>query len=99
MAMPAEIFVLAFGCALLMLHIALQGLRGGDEMMRGISLEYFESILPPEIRGPLWPYLEDHYAPEDRVRRPREEILMELLQSQKSMELNIEALKQIYEEG
>ena len=42
------------------LQIALRGLHAGDENLRGTALEYLESVLPPMIREPLWPFLEDH---------------------------------------
>jgi ATP:ADP antiporter, AAA family len=74
------------------LQIALRGLHAGDENLRGTALEYLESILPPAIREPLWPFLEDH-RPAGRTVRPREEILAELVRSNHSIMLNLEELK------
>ena len=43
-----------------------------------LRYEYLESVLPPAIREPLWPFLEDH-RPAGRTVRPREEILADLV--------------------
>jgi len=74
------------------LQIALRGLHAGDENLRGTALEYLESVLPPMIREPLWPFLEDH-RPSGRTARPREEILADLVRSNHSIMLNLEELK------
>lgn len=74
------------------LQIALRGLHTGDENLRGTALEYLESILPPAIREPLWPFLEDH-RPAGRTIRPREEVLADLIRSNQSIMLNLEELK------
>ena len=74
------------------LRIAVRGLHAGDEHLRGTALEYLESILPPKIREPLWPFLEDH-RPAGRTQRPREEILADLVRSHQSIRLNLEELK------
>ena len=74
------------------LQIALRGLHAGDENLRGTALEYLESVLPPMIREPLWPFLEDH-RPSGRTIRSREEILADLVRSNHSIMLNLEELK------
>jgi hypothetical protein len=74
------------------LQIAFRGLHAGDENLRGTALEYLESVLPPMIREPLWPFLEDH-RPSGRTVRPREEILADLVRSNNSLMLNLEELK------
>jgi hypothetical protein len=74
------------------LQIALRGLHAGDENLRGTALEYLESVLPPMIREPLWPFLEDH-RPAGRTIRSREEILADLVRSNHSIMLNLEELK------
>ena len=74
------------------LQIALRGLHAGDENLRGTALEYLESVLPPAIREPLWPFLEDH-RPAGRTVRPREEILAELVRANHSIMLNLEEIK------
>ena len=65
------------------LQIALRGLHADDTHLRGTALEYLESILPPMIRDPLWPFLEDH-RPAGRTVRPREDVLADLVRSNHS---------------
>ncbi len=74
------------------LKIALRGLHVDDQHLRGTALEYLESVLPPLIRDPLWPFLEDRRPPE-RTSRGREEILADLVRSNHSIMLNLEELK------
>jgi hypothetical protein len=40
------------------LKIAYRGLRSGDERLKGMALEYLESVLPDEVRKRIWPILE-----------------------------------------
>ncbi len=40
------------------LKIAYRGLRSGDERLKGMALEYLESVLPGEVRKQIWPILE-----------------------------------------
>ena len=40
------------------LRIALQALKAEDAPLRGMALEYLESILPPDVRAQLWPLLD-----------------------------------------
>lgn len=64
-------------------------------MLRGTALEYLESVLPPPLREVLWPYLEPE-RPTHRVPRPprdREQVLNDLLRSNRSIEIDIEALR------
>lgn len=75
------------------LQIAFRGLQTDDQNLRGTALEYLEGVLPPDIRGRLWPYLEDQRASVRTAARPREEILEDLLKSQHSIVLNLEDLK------
>lgn len=77
------------------LQIAFRGLHAGDPMLRGTALEYLESVLPPPLREVLWPYLEPE-RPTHRVPRPprdREQVLNDLLRSNRSIEIDIEALR------
>jgi hypothetical protein len=74
------------------LQIAYRGLQSTDRNLRGTALEYLESVLPAPIRARLWPFLEDT-RPSSRPTRPREEILADLIRSNESIMLNIEALK------
>jgi ATP:ADP antiporter, AAA family len=75
------------------LQIALRGLYVEDQNLRGTALEYLESVLPPAIREPLWPFLEDR-RPGTRTVRARDEILADLVRSNHSIMLNLEELKQ-----
>ena len=74
------------------LQIAFRGLHSEDQELKGTSLEYLESTLPPPIRDALWPFLEDRRSTAHSVR-PREAILADLLRSHQSIQLNIEELK------
>jgi hypothetical protein len=60
--------------------------------LQGTALEYLEGVLPAAIRQPLWPYLEDR-RPAKRSTRPRDEVLADLLRSNKSIQINLEELK------
>ena len=40
------------------LRIALHAMQVDDPTLRGTALEYLESILPPDVRAQLWPFLE-----------------------------------------
>ena len=40
------------------LRIALHALQADDASLRGMALEYLESILPPDVRAQLWPLLD-----------------------------------------
>ena len=74
------------------LRIAFRGLHAGDENLRGIALEYLESVLPPSVREPLWPFLDDH-RPAERTKRSHQETLATLLGSHESIELDLAAAK------
>jgi hypothetical protein len=74
------------------LKIAFKGLHTDDPNLRGTALEYLEGVLPPSIRDPLWPFLEDGRAP-TRQGRSREEVLAELLRSNQSIAINLEELR------
>jgi hypothetical protein len=74
------------------LQIAFRGLHTDDVNLRGTALEYLEGVLPPNIREPLWPFLEDR-RPAARTGRSREEVLAELLRSNQSIALNLEELR------
>jgi hypothetical protein len=75
------------------LRIAFRGLHVSDAFLRGTALEYLESALPPEIRKPLWPYLEDRRPRRPPSARPTEEALAQLLQSSESIVIHLEELK------
>jgi AAA family ATP:ADP antiporter len=74
------------------LRIAYRGLQGEDRMVRGLALEYLESVLPATIRERLWSFLEAdaNAAPS---RRPREEVLEDLLRSHESIRIRLSELR------
>lgn len=45
------------------LRIALHAVQTHDPSLRGTALEYLESILPPDVRAQLWPFLENDETP------------------------------------
>lgn len=78
------------------LRIAFGGLHAGDPMLRGLSLEYLESVLPAGVRDELWPHLEAEPVPRGtpgRGARDRGEILDDLLRSHVSMQIGVEELR------
>lgn len=77
------------------LRIAFRALHVNDEFLRGTALEYLEGALPPEIRKPLWPHLEDRRPrPSGPAVRPTEEALAKLIQSSESIVIHLEELRQ-----
>jgi hypothetical protein len=83
--------VLSLALAHRPLRIAFRGVSGDDPMSRGLALEYLESVLPPDIRDRLWPFLEvDSGVP--RTQRVREDILAELLRSHESIAMRMSEL-------
>ncbi len=74
------------------LQIAFRGLSGDDRMLRGMGLEYLESVLPPPIRDRLWEFLE-----EDPRRTPTQrgkgEVVADLLRSHESIRIRISELR------
>jgi ATP/ADP translocase len=75
------------------LRIAFRALHVSDEFLRGTALEYLEGALPPEIRKPLWPHLEDRRPRRPPAVRPTEEALARLLQSSASIVIQLDELK------
>jgi hypothetical protein len=82
------------------LQIAFKGLHTTDPHLRGTALEYLESVLPPNIRDRLWPFLEESATrlPPGTVRRSREELLADLRRSNQSIIINLEKLARKREE-
>ncbi|HEY1418795.1 MAG TPA: hypothetical protein VGF41_12870, partial [Myxococcaceae bacterium] len=75
------------------LIVAFRGLHTRDEFLRGTALEYLEAVLPEPVRESLWPFLEDERGPR-RPPRSRAEILTALMQSNASIEANLELLRE-----
>jgi ATP:ADP antiporter, AAA family len=74
------------------LIVAFRGLHTGDEALRGTALEYLEVVLPETVRASLWPFLEEGRGPRPPPR-PRAEILSALMESNASIEANLELLR------
>jgi hypothetical protein len=62
------------------LGLAYRALLSGDETLRGTALEYFENVLPDEVRAAGIP-LFDHLRPSDRPKRDAQELRDELLRT------------------
>jgi len=75
------------------LQIAFRGLHTDDPLLHGTALEYLESTLPPEIRKPLWPYLEDKRPKRAGRERSPEEVLRALVESSESIVIRLEELR------
>jgi ATP:ADP antiporter, AAA family len=78
------------------LRIAFRGLHTDDPLLRGTALEYLESALPPEIRKPLWPYLEDNRPRRAAATPPAHDALKALLESSESIVLRLEDLRRLH---
>ena len=76
------------------LRIAFKALHTTDPYLRGTALEYLESSLPPEIRRPLWPYLEDNRPRQAAPARSQDDVIEELLKSNVSIMVKLEELQQ-----
>jgi hypothetical protein len=59
------------------LRIALRAAKTDDPELRGMALEYLESILPPDVRAQLWPLLDA--TTHEVAERPSEQRLTQLL--------------------
>jgi ATP:ADP antiporter, AAA family len=75
------------------LIVAFRGLHTGDQGLRGTALEYLEVTLPEAVRVSLWPFLEERPGPK-QPPRPRAEILAALMQSNASIEANLQLLRE-----
>jgi hypothetical protein len=74
------------------LRIAYRGLHANDLHLRGTALEYLESILPTTVRDLLWPLLEDTSARPPGPARSRQEVLDDLLRSNRSIAIRLDEL-------
>jgi len=74
------------------LQLAFRGLHTRDPQVRGTALEYLEVTLPKNVRGALWPFLEDTRAVAPPARS-RDEVLRDLLASQATIALDLRRLR------
>lgn len=75
------------------LRLAYQGLHTDDRHLRGTALEYLESVLPPDVREKLWPFLEPGEVHLRRAPGNPEERVERLLQSRESILLALGAVR------
>ena len=72
------------------LRLALQAVSTLDPALRGTALEYLESVLPEQVRVPLWPFLEVDHASAAHSRSP-DEIVASLKMSHPSIIADLRA--------
>ena len=73
------------------LKIAFMGLHTDDDALKGTALEYLDSVLPPDIRTKMWPFLEVEPL-RHKQTRSREEVLESLLRSHESIAARLDEL-------
>lgn len=81
------------------LRLAYHGLHTADRHLRGTALEYLESVLPPDVRERLWPFLEPGERPGEPRRGDAGEALGRLLASRESIVLALEAVRERWRES
>jgi hypothetical protein len=63
------------------IDLAYRALQGHDAALRGTALEYLDHVLPPMIRGALWPLLGADSGASLAARRSVDEVREELSRS------------------
>lgn len=81
------------------LELAFRALHSGDAHLRGTALEYLETSLPPAIREKLWPFVDDQAGRRVRPARSRDQIVADLVRSNDSLALGIEAARKRHSDG
>ena len=76
------------------LRLALQAVNTRDPALRGTALEYLESVLPEDVRVPLWPFLEVERATVAPTRTP-DEIVASLKMSHPSIISDLRAQRRL----
>jgi hypothetical protein len=71
--------VLALGLDPDSLRTAFKALHQEEDALRGVALEYLETVLPDEVRDLVWPFLGE--ARPMRAARPATEILADLVRA------------------
>ena len=80
------------------LRIAYKGLLTDDAMLRGTGLEYLESVLPREIWNGLSPHL-DATGKITASSQSRDEALEKLLRSSHSIDVSLEEIRKLAQQG
>jgi hypothetical protein len=75
------------------LRIAFRALHTDDPLLRGTALEYLDNVLPHETRARLWTLIEER-PPGQEQRRPAEEVLEQLLQSNQTIVLRLREMQE-----
>ena len=65
------------------LRVALRAAKTDDAELRGMALEYLESILPPDVRAQVWPLLDEaagepHPPPQPATPERQQDLLAKL---------------------
>jgi hypothetical protein len=77
------------------LRLAFAALGSQDVRLRGTGVEYLDVVLPPDLREPLRPLLDQAAGAVKRAARPQRVVLDELLASRQSLELSPEDLRRL----
>jgi hypothetical protein len=64
------------------LRTAFKALHQEEESLRGIALEYLETVLPGEVRDLVWPFLGEERPM--RAARPAEDLLADLVRARRA---------------
>jgi hypothetical protein len=59
--------------------------HGSPDELRPLAIEYFDQVLPKHIKKKLWPFIDIPLLSRDRMRRTREELLMDVLRMKPSL--------------
>lgn len=75
------------------LEVAFQGLQTDDATLRGTALEYLDSVLMPELKAELWPFLDADEAWTPSKDRDTDAVVDRLMKSRPSILAKLEALE------
>jgi hypothetical protein len=75
------------------IRLAFRALHTEDAKLRGVALEYLDSVLPKSLRQQLAAQIEGPVAPPSRSGKPAEEALANLLDESPSIIARLEDLR------
>jgi AAA family ATP:ADP antiporter len=81
------------------LRLAFAGLHTEDDALRATALDYLDSVLPPEVRGSLWPLLAERNPQGPRPAPGSRDALQDLIGSNQSIQINLAELRRRLQEG